>query len=159
MKKHIIILVIICSGIAWFVFHDSKLDMLLKKQKVTSSDRVGMKIVEQNQGAFDLDRYSEPGLITVMYFFSEQCPHTPTMDSHMRTLLKMRPDIAVRKFSLGNDWSKASAYMKYRLDIGATPFIVIYGPDGRVIEQDKGTNDKACQLLVAWINTEINREK
>jgi hypothetical protein len=155
MKK-IIFLLIVAAGIAWFALHDSDLDKLMKRQPVT--EQSGMKIVEYEYGYVDIESYVERGLITVIYFYSESCPGTPLMDANIQSLLKVRPDVAVRKFSLGKRWSEESAYNKYKLHIGISPFIVIYKPDGKIIAADKGRNGKATDLLLDWITAELNKQ-
>jgi hypothetical protein len=154
MKK-IIFLLIVAAGIAWFALHDSDLDKLMKRQPIT--EQSGIRLIEYEPGYVDVERYIERGLITIIYFYSENCPGTPLMDVNIKSLLKVRPDVAVRKFSLGKRWSEEGAYKKYKLDIGMSPFFIIYKTDGKIIAADKGTKRKAETLLLDWITAELNK--
>ncbi|GEM_PF-1861538 len=160
MRKHILILILIGLGVYYFGFHKSTLDKLLKPLPVASAQATGVRFVEPDYSRRPIEdkQYAESGQITIVYYHLESCPGCRRLDDDLNELLRVRPDVAVRKISLAGDWSTEGTLRDFGRTMGQTPFIVIYGPNRKVLAEDHDRNGRAYNLLYNWINTELERE-
>lgn len=157
MKRHVIVFMLVAVCLYFVNTYETQLDKLMVPLPVTQSAQTGIKEV-----LFDTEQYEpETELVrdayTILYFYSNSCPGCRRLNSDIRQFVQVRPDIAVRKFDLGYHWSGDNAYNTYRLRIGKTPFILIYGPDGSLIARDDGTGEEAFDLLYEWMNAELKQ--
>ena len=156
--KHIFIVLAIAIGVYYTVFHKSTVDKLLITQAIASQDQRGVKVVETVPGSFRPADHLVAGAYTILYFYTDTCPGSKVLDSNLIDFLRIRPDVVVRKFNLGGEWSVGSAYQMFNLNIGVTPFIHIYDPKGKLIAADEMQKDKAHKLLDDWMNAELRKD-
>lgn len=160
MRKHILVLAVIAFGIYYFGFRTTTLDVLLKPVSANSTDHAGEQFVEPDLTHRPIDDrdFAERGHITIVYYHLDTCPGCRALDDDLKALLRLRPDVAVRKIALASDWSTEGTLRDFGREVGQTPFVVIYGPDNKLIAADKGRNEKALGLLYDWIGAELKRE-
>ena len=156
--KHLLMAAAIAAGAYYFGFHESALDRLLIPPASASAEKPGMTIVETVNQPFSPADHLVPGAVTILYFYSDSCPGCRTMDSNLGELLRVRPDVAVRKFHLGSTWSVGSAYEMFQLNIGLTPFTHIYDSTGKLVAADEMQDRDANNLLYKWMNAELKRD-
>jgi hypothetical protein len=70
--------------------------------------------------------------------------------------LPLRPDVAVRRIQLPNDWVIEKVSAEYNLNIRATPHILIFDKKGKLIIEDDGTSRDASSLLSEWMTITVN---
>lgn len=112
-----------------------------------------------------LSAHLVPGKITVFDFTSKYCPPCQAYNQPLALLQAQRADIAVIKVDInrpgvrGIDWD-SPVVRQYQLR--SIPHFKVYGPDGRLIAEDKlvvgpdgnlVSRDPAARLMVdRWIN-------
>jgi glutaredoxin len=101
--------------------------------------------------------YAVLGHYTIIVYHQRTCPDCQRLDRDLERLVRVRPDVAVRKIDLGERWSSAGARRDFGRNIGWTPYVVIYAADGRQISADDGPERHASRLLAAWIKVEAGR--
>lgn len=95
---------------------------------------------------------------SIIVYHQPTCPDCRRLDALLERFVTVRRDVAVRKIDLGERWSADSARRSFGRDrIWWTPFIVIYGPDGKQIAADDGSRRDGWTLLKAWIDAELER--
>jgi glutaredoxin len=102
--------------------------------------------------------YADPGHYTIIVYHQETCPDCQRLDRDLERFLKLRKDVAVRKIDLGAHWSAESAMRDYERKIWWTPFVVIYGVDGKQLRADDGGKRRAWSLLRDWLALEFGKE-
>jgi len=114
----------------------------------------------------DLKDFLVPGMITVFDFTSEYCPPCRAYADPLLKLHQRRTDIAVVKVDINRpeihqiDWDSPVAR---QYEMHSIPHFKIYGPDGKVIAEDRikfGPDGEpvvrdysARQLVDKWIAT------
>ncbi len=97
--------------------------------------------------------FERPGPVaghhTVLVFYVD-CPSCEALDEHLRTLARLRPDVAIRKVRL--TWDLARVFHVEHL-----PHVVVYDHRGRVLGADRGASMEGLELLLAWIRLERAR--
>lgn len=111
----------------------------------------------------DLKDFLVPGKITVFDFTSEYCPPCRGYAEPLLKLHQSRADIAVVKVDINRpgyhmiDWDSPVAK---QYGIHAIPYFKIFGPDGKVIAEDKITfgadgqpvrDSSARRLVDQWL--------
>lgn len=103
----------------------------------------------------NLADYLVPGKTTIFDFTSKYCPPCEAIAPEMDKLHARRADIAVvavdinRPETRGIDW-KSPVAQQYALR--SIPHFKVYGPDGKLIAEDKPNDAKARQLVTQWFN-------
>lgn len=95
--------------------------------------------------------YAAAGRYTIVVFHQERCPDCRRLDGQLVEFQKRRQDVAVRKIDLGAHWSSDGTVRDFGRKIWWTPFIVIYGPDGKQLQADDAGKRNAWKLLNRWI--------
>jgi hypothetical protein len=98
--------------------------------------------------------YATAGHYTVVVFHQQRCPDCQRLDRELVDFLKYRKDVAVRKIDLGANWSTQGTLRDFGRKIRWTPFVVIYGPDLKLVQADDAGKRKAWKLLSKWIEHE-----
>ena len=127
----------------------------------------GEKPLSIAQGqAIDLADFLVTGKITVFDFTSEYCPPCRGYADPLLQLHRQKAGIAVVKVDINRpeihkiDWSSPVAK---QYDLHSIPHFKVYGPDGRLVAEDKITfgpdgqpvdrNSAARQLVDKWISS------
>ncbi len=150
--QHVSVFLLISIALYFVVTDKTELEKLLVVQPVGSEHNAGIKEAKAVTDGFDAQDYIMPGLYTVLYFYSDTCPGCRRLNADIKLFSGARKDVVVRKFNLGDKWSGDDAYNTYRLKIGKTPFIHIYGPSGELIAEDVGLKGEGLDLLYEWMN-------
>ncbi len=95
--------------------------------------------------------YAAAGRYTIVVFHQERCPDCRRLDSQLVEFQKHRQDVVVRNIDLGAHWSSEGTVRDFARKIWWTPFVVIYGPDGKQLETDNAGKRNAWKLLNRWI--------
>lgn len=101
-----------------------------------------------------LTDYVVKGKTTIFDFYSDYCPPCVQVAPMLERLHQQRADIVVVKVDInrpgqrGIDWRSPVA-QQYKLE--SVPHFKVYGPDGKMIAEDKGDNRKAWQMVSAWL--------
>jgi hypothetical protein len=98
--------------------------------------------------------YVVPGQYTLVIFHQQSCPDCRRLDQSLVDFQRRRRDVAVRKIDLGEKWSADSTLRDFGRRIWWTPFVVIYGPDGKLIRTDDAGKRDAWTLVNKWIEHE-----
>ena len=95
-----------------------------------------------------------PGKTMVFDFYSDYCGPCVQVAPALEKLHKSRDDIVVVKVDInrpgvkGIDW-KSEVAQQYKLN--SIPHFKVYGPDGKLLAEDKPGNAKARQMVMSWI--------
>ena len=95
--------------------------------------------------------YAATGRYTIVVFHQARCPDCRRLDSQLVEFQKHRQDVAVRKIDLGAHWSSGGTVRDFGRKIWWTPFVVIFGPDGKQLQTDDAGKRNAWKLLNRWI--------
>jgi thiol-disulfide isomerase/thioredoxin len=101
-----------------------------------------------------LTDYLIPGKTTVFDFYSEYCGPCVQVAPALEKLHKTRDDIVVVKVDInrpgvrGIDW-KSPVAQQYRLN--SIPHFKVYGPEGKLMAEDRPPQARARQLVLSWI--------
>ena len=156
MVRNIIVFGLIAIGIYYFGFRKTDLDILMKPATELAADteaNIFVKPDYQNVPIHDQD-YIVDKAFTVVYYHQDSCAGCQRLDRDMSHFLELRKDVAFRKIELVDSWVPAN----FSRNIGLVPFIIIYGPDGKVIRADEGQKNVAFKLLYDWMNAEFKKE-
>lgn len=158
--RHVIVLLLLGIGIYYFGFRESELDRLLKPAPPVAASTPRDIFVEPDYRSAPIDdkQYRVAGQYTIIYYHWEQCPGCRRLDSDLARFLDLRKDVVVRKIQLANNWSVAGAQRDFGRNIGITPFVVIFGPNNKLIVKDEGTDRRGVQLLYEWMNVEFQKD-
>lgn len=158
--KHLAVIATLLLAIWFLAFKKSDLDLLLAPAENYAESQVGDRFVELPSGSFPVtpDRLAEPGVTTIVYFRDEACSGCRELDRDLQTLLRVRPDVAVRKVAIRpgeNGYSQA--IWKYQWRIYMAPCVLLYGKTGKLIAADDRTDAAGYDLLMEWIRREVTR--
>lgn len=156
MMRHIVFFLFIVAGLYFVNNYESEVDELVGSEYPVLE---GSGIAEVDVDGERYDYLSEvvEGTYTVLYFYSNSCPTCRRTDSDLKRFNKVRPDVAIRKFDLGDEWSGDDAYNTYGLRIRAVPFILVYDPDGQLVAEDVGLDNEGAEYLYDWMNAEYRK--
>lgn len=103
----------------------------------------------------DLKDYLIPGKTTVFDFTSEYCPPCRAIAPMLEKVHKTRADVVVVAVDINRpgirsiDWSSPVA-KQFALE--SIPHFKVYGPDGKLLAEDKGDDTKARDMVSKWFN-------
>lgn len=101
-----------------------------------------------------LTDYLIPGKTTVFDFYSDYCGPCVQVAPMLEKLHQKRDDIVVVKVDInrpgmkGIDW-KSPVAQQYRLN--SIPHFKVYGPDGKLMAEDRAPQAAARRLVMSWI--------
>ena len=104
-----------------------------------------------------LERVRQEGRITVLAFYSNSCPSVRRLRESLASLTHLRPDVAIRMVNLGERWGGRDYQALYGVNILSVPHVMIYGPDGRLLDGDDGRDKTGLKRLHAWLTEELKR--
>ncbi len=156
--KHFVILALLVLGIVLLANRTSDVDKLMIPVTGYSASQVGNRFIEMNPADLPTtpDRLAEPGVITVVYFHDDTCPGCLQLDGNLDDFLRVRPDVAVRKIRISSDTFEKTS-KDYQWNIYATPCILLYGKNGKLIAADRGSKGAGQDLLEDWIGKELEK--
>ena len=160
MKVKILVSVMLLAGAAGAVVRyacpSPPIDILTVTPKSARHLVGGMETVEVGQSP---ETCRQPGHITVVTYTSDLCSACRKLKRHLKSLLIMRPDVAVRRVNLGALWNRLECRKRYGVDIRSVPHVVIFDAEGNVLARDDGQNKGGLELLYTWMNAELVRNK
>jgi len=115
-----------------------------------------MAVIEPGQ---DLESWREPGRITIIAFVSDHCSAWVQAKPQWRSLLRRRPDAAIRLVDLGRNWKRADGKAKYGQNIRTLPHVLVYDAAGKLLAADNGLSKDGLSAVEEWIVFERNRAR
>lgn len=111
------------------------------------------------KGIFDAEDYIVSGQPTVIELYTDSCTGCRQLDGHLKTFLKIRPDVVVKQIRLDDYWTPEEMLESYNINIAKTPHIIIYDAAGNLIAKDDGKeDDSGFDFLYKWMNKEIKMD-
>ena len=158
--KLLLLFLIVALAAYLFIFRTGPLDRLTKAPAAAeSNDRGGISVVRSTGGpSFTLANQAEPGLITIVEFYTDSCHGCQLLKGQLNDFLRWRPDVAVRMIRLPENWQPADASRAYGIDIRATPYIALFDAEGKLVASDAGMDMKGFNLLYQWMHAEQGRD-
>ncbi len=157
MKNLIILLVVAGALFSFFKPADPK-SVLQESSSLQVTSASGIKIIKTNGGPnFDVNRLAEPGLITVVEFYTTWCPTCKKLNQAYQRFIKVRPDVAIRRVQMKDKWHTPWAKKQYGLDITGTPHVLVFDQQGSVLTQDDGGDKQAYHELWRWMQDELRK--
>ena len=101
----------------------------------------------------------EPSHITVLVYTSDSCGGCRKLKTHVKSLVSIRPDVAVRLVDLGLRWGNLDYESLYGTKIRSVPHVLIFDADGDLLAADDGKDKAALKLLYEWMNAELKRDR
>lgn len=157
MKNILIILVIVV-----LIYKFNKPDVIPMLMNTAHSAQVNSSSGIQDKSSvggpgFNVSELSVYGQVTVVDFYVSKCPACKQLTKNHQRLLKVRPDLAIRRVRMKDKWTSQWAQERYDLDIKSTPHVIIFDAQGEVIIQDDGNYKGGYKYLFKWLNEELNR--
>jgi hypothetical protein len=158
--KYVIGAIVLGIAIYYFGIRGSDVERLLMPVTAAPESIVQDSHVEFDQRSLPLNdtTYLEAGQYTIIYYHWAQCPACRQLDSQLPPFLNLRKDVVVRRIQLANNWSTRGALRDFNRNIGATPFILIFNPEGKLVAADEGTGRNGSDLLYKWMNAELEKQ-
>lgn len=161
MKKIIIVLLLAVVGYFGYQYLQSKSMLggnMVAYGNYEYEDLSGKEDAYLN-GAFKAEDYIVSGQPTVIELYTASCVGCRQLHEHLKTFLKIRPDVVVKQISLDEYWSPEEMWENYKINIAKTPHIIIYDAAGSLIAQDDGQEDNSgFDFLYKWMNKEIKMD-
>ena len=105
-----------------------------------------VKTLTKTGEAVPLKENLVPGKVTVIDFFADWCGACRKVDKEMIEILKVNPDVSLRKINIV-DWESPAA-KKYLKNIPGLPHLRIYSKKGSKIGEVTGLNLKELNKLI-----------
>lgn len=108
---------------------------------------------------FDAKDYIVSGQPTIIELYTDSCSGCRLLEGHLKTFLKIRPDVVVKQIRLDEYWKPEEMLNSYNINIAKTPHIIIYDASGELIAKDEGQeDDSGFDFLYKWMNKEIEMD-
>jgi len=155
--KYLFIILVLMGGVYHFTMASDPVDDLM--QRLSVKEGAGIKVLTQQGGAgFNVYDLPVPGLMTIVEFYTESCPGCKKLKSQYKRFLKVRPDVAVRRVRMPDDWQPDWAKRQFGLMIGSTPHVLVFNENGEPVAMDEGENKAGFTMLYAWMNAELRKQ-
>jgi len=106
-----------------------------------------------------VERFCEPGRITVFAFVSDSCPGCRKIRGHVQDHARQRPDVAIRLIDVGYRWRSDDCRARYGVNIYSVPHVLIYDAEGNLLAADDGRDKDGLELLYDWMNAEPRKQR
>ena len=161
MKK--IIIVILLAVVGYFGYQQMQSKGMLGGNMVAYGqyeyEDLSGKEEAYLDGEFNEKDYIVPGQPTVIELYTDSCSGCRLLDGHLKTFLKLRPDVVVKQIRLDDYWNSEEMLDNYNINIAKTPHIIIYDAAGNLIAKDEGReDDSGFDFLYKWMNKEIQMD-
>jgi len=160
MKVRIIVAVMVFAGVAGavvqYVSQVAPIEVLMTPPE-SAGDAEG-RVKQIDSGPLPADS-TVPSHITVLAYTSDSCPGCVKLKGHLRKLVALRPDVAVRLVDLGKKWHGADYKSLYGIDLNSVPHVVLFDAEGKTLAEDNGSDKAGLKLLYEWMNAELKRGK
>ena len=105
------------------------------------------------------------GSHTLVYVTSDNCNECTEIDSYVKTILKHRKDVAIRKLTIQDSTNPAADKHQLRFEqsllekhgILQPPFVQVYGPKGQITATDKPESESGERFVEFWAKQEKKR--
>jgi hypothetical protein len=161
MKK--IFIVILLAVVGYFVYQYMQSKGMLDENMVAYgkneyADLSGKEEAYLN-GIFNAKDYIVSGQPTIIELYTDSCGGCRQLEEHLKTFLKIRPDVVVKQIRLDDYWKPEEMLANYNINIAKTPHIIIYDAAGKLIAKDDGQeDDSGFNFLYKWMNKEIEMD-
>ena len=143
----IIGIITVIAIVFYFSTKNNDLDFLLQETSYTKSVQSGLRDVETT----DLHSLAEFGMFTVVELYTDSCSACRKLKKNYDRFLPLRPDVSVRRVNIQSNWRVKETSEKYSVNIRATPHILIFDKNGKLMTQDDGKDKTAYVTLQKWI--------
>ena len=112
-------------------------------------------------GRFEPSAYLTPGVATVLVLCTRECPGCQSFKArHVPQYLSYRPDLSVQFIYMPwGIWRSGKTLEHYGLQVGGTPTIQVYGPNGKLIAADTPSSPDAGEsVLIKAIEEAMNAQ-
>lgn len=141
-------------ALVYFGFiQDNTLNTLLEDTHYTANNQSGLKVVKTK----DVNSLPEYGMFTVVELYTEACSACKRLKTFYDKFLPLRPDVAVRRVQLSNNWNIENVKNTYNLNANSTPHILIFDKNGMLLQQDDGRDKSAYVTLQKWIQKTLEQ--
>lgn len=151
--KQLVIGAIVLGAIYIGFVQDRTLNQLLDDSQHTVSSQSGLKVVQTK----DVSSLPVYGMYTVVELYTEACSACTRLKTYYDKFLPLRPDVAVRRVQLSNNWNIEQVKNTYNLNASSTPHILIFDRDGMLLQQDEGRDKTAYVTLQKWIQKTLQK--
>ena len=157
--KNKILLIVIVGVVFWFVSRETMMDKLMDVQfPIVAKQESGIQFYDPEPGStVDVADQLERGLVTMVYFYNDNCRGCQIFDTNLNKLVKLRPDIAVTKMPVGKVGYKVR-YMGEKLNAKNLPFIMIFDKNEKLLVSDNGDEHEAYTTFYEWLQEEVDRK-
>lgn len=151
------LLMVVLGGYGYYRYRYADLDTLATVVSDLPATVPASEVVTPDYSRVPiLDRdYAVPGHYTIIEYRQKGCPECARLDRDLERFLALRKDVAVRKIDLAAHWSDQTTLRDFHRRVWFTPFVVIYGADGKQIRADDGGKRRAAYLLYDWLKSEF----
>lgn len=170
MNKQVLTLGALGIAIAWLVFKPAAPDELAAlappPNVAAATEEAGNSFVEADPDDLPVTPayFAVPGRLTVLVFHDHECPGSRSLERSLVHFSRQRPDVAIRKVSMTPDIppgkTKRGFYWEidnYRWTIWATPSVLIFDANGKLIAGDERLDFPGTDLLHKWMVREAER--
>jgi len=159
MSVRILVVVLLVAAAAGAVYQwttpPDPMDVLLAEPDPDVEGEPGIEVIKPGPDPADA---CEPSHVTVLAYSSDSCPGCRKLKKHLKRLLAIRPDVAVRIVDLGHRWGGKDYKSLYGTEIRSVPHILLFDADGNLLAEDDGRDKDGLKVLYKWLNAEIRRD-
>ena len=161
MNLKILFILSLAGGVDYFLKPVEPIDVLLDSvNTVQADDQSGMQVTRSAGGSgFDITTLAVPGKITVVDFYVDWCSTCKKLKRHYQQLIEVRPDVAIRRVKMKENWDQKWAKREFGLDIRGTPHVIIFAQDGSILAADGDSQRQGYELLYQWMRSEIIKSR
>ena len=158
--KHLLVFLLLAAGAIFFATRHAPVEKLMIPVTGAATARGGSSFVNIDPDKLPVtpSYLAVPGLTTIVYFHDQACANCLVMDRNVDDLLRLRPDVAVRKVSIsveGDAYYKAIRDFQWKVYM--SPSFIIFDQTGKMVAADQGTDDAGSELLIAWMTKEAEK--
>jgi hypothetical protein len=158
--KHFLVVLLLGGGALFFALRTPPVEKLMIPSTGAIAARGGSMFVDIAPEKLPVTPayLAERGLTTIVYFHDKACANCAIRDRDIDDLLRVRPDVAVRKVSISPD---GGAYYKairdFQWKVYMSPSVIIFDKDRKMVAADEGVDDEGSELLYEWMAKEAEK--
>lgn len=163
--KNLIVLIII--GVAvYFLLPNSEIDDLMELPAVHKNTNSGLVDLDTSEDeTISIHDIATNGLLSVILYYEEGCPVCSDYLGYLKTMNKLRPDIAITSVKIPDNIYTDVLYRKYGVQFVKTISFVIVDAKGKIVaidggyDEDNNKIETAAILFWEWLHAENDRQR
>lgn len=157
LKMHATMIGLSAAVAAAVALYPDPLEQLLGS-RLSARGKGDFQILKLDRHPHSLAAMAVPGRVTVIALSYEKLARESSLETQLRDLASLRPDLALRMAFLDFDgWTTGELHHLFGRDIAILPYFMIFGADGHLIAADEGARQRAADLLSRWHGKEAYR--